>query len=82
MIITQPKAVITANKLVVDNLMYGDSYLRNLSGLLLLSMYILARALCVAGSCTPSCTLISSHGNNSFSLQQYRYKAQFMKTGI
>lgn len=82
MIITQPKAVITANKLVVDNLMYGDSYLRNLSGLLLLSMYIFARALCVAGSCTPSCTLISSQGNNSFSLQKYRYKAQFMKTGI
>lgn len=44
------------------------TYLRNRSGLLLLSIYILARALCVAGSVLPSCVRVSSHGRMSFSL--------------
>ena len=45
--------------------------LRKRSGLLFESMYILARALCVAASMLPSWMRVSNHGNNSFKLQRW-----------
>ena len=48
-----------------------SKFFSHLSGLLLLSIYILARALCVAGSVLPSCILVSNHGNSSFSLFRF-----------
>ena len=55
-------------------------YLKNLSGLLFASIYIFARALCVAGSSLPSCIRDSSHGNSNFN--RFRFSTSATNSSV